>query len=744
MRGKKRQKKERTTLYSKKKINRTKKDHTEEESTSHSLHYEFLILALIALFVFLLYSNTLNYPFHFDDRETIIENPSIHLTEISWKQISNIYNNYHGHRYIPLASLAFNYYLNKQNTFGYHLFNVIVHIINGIFIFYFVKMTLLLISRNTPNSEIPYLKFHSLFYIPLFSSLLWLVHPLQTNSVTYIVQRMNSLAAMFYILSMLSYIKGRMFQIRTPDSPKPKTGGEKSWAYKPFLYFVACTIAGFLSAACKENSVTLPFFIILYEFYFFQNLKSSWLKKFIGLAFVIVIFSAILVQIFIGLTIIKWYFNIYYEGFSFTMLQRALTEFRVVIYYITLFFFPHPNRMNFDYDFPLSHSLMDPITTLLSLCAIISLISVSLVYAKKERLLSFGILWFFGNLAIESSIIPLDIIFEHRTYLPSILFSVIFVAIVWRFNAPAFCKIILFSALIVLLSYWTFQRNLVWRNPVTLWHDCVQKSPKKDRPHANLGKSLEMAGRIDEAIIEYTKALAINPYHQFVLNNMGLAMYKKGDLDKAIHYYQKAILSDPDFAEAHNNLGVALVDQNKLEEGISHYKEAIRLKPDHPQAPGNLTKAVEGLQRIDEKITETQNKLKLEPKNIDHYYRLGVLHYLKGHFDDAAEYHRNALSIQPNYVKSLKGLSAIYCMKKEYDSAIAITRKMIELQPENPSGYYDIACIYSLQNKKKHAIKWLQKAIDKGFNKWEMIREDEDLINLRDMQSFKNIIQNQL
>ena len=170
------------------------------------------------------------------------------------------------------------------------------------------------------------------------------------------------------------------------------------------------------------------------------------------------------------------------------------------IHIITSFLvFPHPARLNLDHDIPVSHSLTEPVTTLLSLLFLCGLVLVALFTANRYRLVSFAILWFLGNLAIESSFIPLELFFEHRTYLPSVF---VFIAVTWllcralkdqRLVPAVVCPIVCLS------GFWTYQRNAVWRTELSLWQDCVNKSPQKERTHYNMGVALSSTGRIKEA-----------------------------------------------------------------------------------------------------------------------------------------------------------------------------------------------------------------------------------------------------
>jgi len=349
------------------------------------------------------YSNTFHVPFHFDDRPNIIDNPNVQIKVFSWEQIERLIKNTYKEsiRVFSYFTLALNYYFGGFNVFGYHLVNFFVHIASGIFLYWFLFLTFNLPSLREKYGLISY-------EVALFSSLIFISHPIQTQSVTYIVQRMASMAGMFYLLALVLYIKGRL------STGQPRV-----------LYFAGTAFSYLLGVFSKENVAILPLFIALYEFYFFQefDLSPKGKKILLGLVAGVLILGAF------GLIIWgKRYMNVIIEGYQyrlttsvpFTMSERVLTQFRVVLYYITLLIYPHPSRLNLDYDFPISRTVFDPPTTLISILIVAALLGYSFWTAKKRPMLSFCILWYFGNLVIESSIYPLEMVYEHRLYLPAV------------------------------------------------------------------------------------------------------------------------------------------------------------------------------------------------------------------------------------------------------------------------------------------------------------------------------------
>lgn len=370
--------------------------HSPKRPSKSFLHLVALVLIIGVAWVG--YANTFYVPFYFDDYPNILQNRSIHFTSFSLNQMGYLLGENYGKtiRLFSYFTFALNYYFGKFNVFGYHLTNLIIHIASGIFLYWFLILTFRLPSLKERYGSIS-------FSLALFTSLIFISHPIQTQSVTYIVQRMTSMAGMFYLLSMLLYLKGRL-----------------SRGKARYYYFGGLVLSYILGVFTKENVAILPFFIVLFEFYFFQNFDLS--RN--GRKMILFLGGGLLTLLAVGALLWgKRYIQVIIEGYqyrTFTMWERVLTQFQVVLYYLTLIIYPHPSRLNVDHDFSLSRTILDPPTTLISMLVIGGLIGYSIWRAKRRPVISFFILWYFGNLAIESSIFPLEIVFEHRLYLPSV------------------------------------------------------------------------------------------------------------------------------------------------------------------------------------------------------------------------------------------------------------------------------------------------------------------------------------
>jgi tetratricopeptide (TPR) repeat protein len=405
---------------------------------------------------------------------------------------------------------------------------------------------------------------------------------------------------------------------------------------KKVLFFLTSFISGLLAFGTKENTATLPAFILLYEWYFFQDLrvKISRTQLFwiiiTGFIFIFVLY------LFLGTTPLDRLTS-GYGGRPFTLSQRLLTEPRVVLHYMSLLFYPYPGRLNLDYDFPLSYSLVSPMITLLSISMIIGMLGIAFYTAKKNRLYSFCILWFLGNLVIESSTIPLEIIFEHRTYLPSMLAILLFVMLFHQITKKKAALLACLVSVTLLFSYWTYSRNKVWQDEVTLWVDCQKKSPGKARVNLNLGVAYLNEDKPDEAIPVLHKALQL--YEQeiklqqnvsarlapYYFRTLGEAYKKKGEYQEAIFYLNRALKKsffDGNDVRTYYFLGLCYAEMLRAQEAVYHFSKALQLARDYDidvgvQAiVGNIREFSERAKRLlkaqEERKTLLRNKIKTD------------------------------------------------------------------------------------------------------------------------------------
>jgi hypothetical protein len=363
--------------------------------------FNLIAFALITVMVLTAYSNTFTASFHFDDDAAISENYAIkHVT------VENILSCLNSNRPIVNLSLMLNYSLNGMNVVGWHVFNIGVHIANSFLVF-----LLLLRTLNLPSLSARYAEKSR--RMALFGALLFAVHPIQTEAVTYIISRSELLATFFYLATFLFFIEG----LRT----------------NKFRYYVFAFFTSALSMGSKEWAVTLPAMLFLYDFVFVANgsLKDA-LGRWKAYLLLILPWGLILKSVMPSMTgsaggSVSAGFGMSGQK-GITPVTYLLTSFNVMWTYIRLMLLPI--NQNLDYDYPLARTLFE-LPTLLSFLGHVAVVGAALwLYLKRKSLLvPFGVAWFYIGLSPVQSFVPiLDIIFEHRMYMPSIGFILVFLA----------------------------------------------------------------------------------------------------------------------------------------------------------------------------------------------------------------------------------------------------------------------------------------------------------------------------
>ena len=594
---------------------------------------ETLLLLAAAVVVIFIYMGSLSGPFVFDDGPNITENRHIRLTRLSPEGIYDAaFKSPIAQRPVANASFALNYFFNGYNVVGYRFVNILIHIINGCLVYFLARFTL-----RTPALRIYREQAGA---IACGAAILWLVHPLHTQSVAYIVQRMTSLTTLFYLLALVCYSDARLSTTTT----------------RKHVLLALCAVSGLLALGTKEIAATLPVFIFLYEWFFFQELKQDWLRRRLpALAGVCAAFGVI-VLIFTGFENPVERILAPYAGSSLTAWHRVMTQFRVVVFYLSLLFWPAPSRLNLDHDIATSLALFDPATTLFSLLFLAGLFATAVLTARREPLASYAILWFLGNLVIESSVIRLELIFEHRTYLPSVFPAMVLVSLVFRFLKQKWAALALLAALAAGGAFWTWQRSLVWADEVALWRDCMEKSPLKPRPYNNLGSALSKIGRFEEAAPYLARAVELKPDYDDARYNLGYVLVRLGLVDAGIRELLEAIRLAPGNYMAHNNLGIAYLIQEDYPDGVRHLQEALRLNPDFEAAYNNLGVALKKQGDFAGAARQFSEAIRVNPNYAEAWNNLGVSLKEQGELKEARDSFRRALRINPNYAAARRNL----------------------------------------------------------------------------------------
>lgn len=599
------------------------------EATSKNtplLENQLLHILIISAIALCAYSNTFHVPFLFDDEGSIQLNAYVH-------GLRNFFGggyNFLPNRVVGYFTFALNYQLGELNVVGYHIVNILIHIGSSLLVY-----SLMLVTSLTPAFKNSFSQ-RQINIFALTVALLFVSHPIQTQAVTYIVQRIASLATLLYLAALVCYIKWR---ISRNESTSLLKGCATSW-------YILSLIITVLAMKTKEISFTLPLIILLYECSFFGRPRRKLLIQmtplFLTLAIIpYTVFVSVNPTITLGGSILSDVNAPAYSIVRITRWEYFLTQFNVILTYLRLMFLPI--HQNLDYDYPISHSLSEPRVMLSALIiAVILALAVYLFMLSKPlhqqhanarhhqmyRLASFGILWFFITLSVESSIIVIrDVIFEHRLYLPSFGFFVAITAfaalaiIRFQYSVKKIHNAVLplVITIILALSAATYSRNSVWGNWFSIWNDTVTKSPNKPRPHNILGIGYYYDSKFDEALREFQEAVRLKPDFIEAYYNIGLIYKARNQYLEAIRIYQMSLslsaFNAEHFAGIYNEIGMCYAEIGELEHSATAFAAAVKYNPDSAEFRNNYAFALSTKGNLNDALREYQAALSLDPGN---------------------------------------------------------------------------------------------------------------------------------
>lgn len=709
------------------------KIHTEAKAAA-TLPRPWLVLGVLLGLTLVAYWNSFDAPLVFDDLATIQQNAGVRFGEFDWNPLSG--------RTVLYLLFTANYIWAGQNVWSYHLINFVFHFLNGVLIFFIAGRIFQRVGMAAMKAAV---------YAALAAAL-FLVHPIQTEAVTYISSRSELLSTFFYLIGLFLFVV----------SPEKKLGFSFSWVF---------AVLFLLGIGSKETVITLPATLLLYDFLFLaegrlRNVFSRW---------------RFYITFVVGGMAVIYYFltgplrNSIGGGASGNLSSTAyfLTQLRVVVRYIQLLFLPV--GLNLDYDFRPSAGLEPAvIASFLFLCGIVVL---GWFLRRRAPVFTFSIFWFFITLSPTSSIVPiLDVIFEHRLYLPlagvclsfPLLVEMVHTRVRTRMalpGSPVFCS----GLLLIGLAVGTISRNQIWRDEVRLFTDVVSKSPHKERPYnalswayfkrndyantvATLQKALEMipdkyidfsetlanvylkAGKYDEAVDLFTETTRRFEGQRAALayNNLGNAyMYKWNALQSqasqmspdafaaatesvlapAAEAFSKGLEILPDLAPALDAFINVTYGRGKVAEIEAKAVEALKYKEDFNNLyvvgksaflAGDWIRANEYFERAE--------KLRTEVKILyfNHGYALAAL----GHDDQAIENYLRAIRIDPIFYEAHNNLGLIYMRKSEYAKARENFEEVLRFEPKHFSANLNLAKIHKSQGRTAIARSYLQSALE--------------------------------
>ena len=585
----------------------------------------FNIFVVIAGIIFLIYANGLNTPFQSDDERHIYGTPQIASVD-HYTNLSNI-----GYRHINGLSFALSYQWGQENPFGYHLLNILIHICATFLVFIITRLT---IAKGTPWGEDAALK------IALITTLLFGLHPIQTETVTYISGRPGGLAGFFYFFSLLLFILGSLKDCRAPRS---------------ILYLLS--LAGFfLAVLSKESAITLPVIIIIYDLCFIKG--PDWSSFRSRLVFYLSYPALAGAAFFFS----PHAFNTIEGFFHKINFPIGLVQLDLLKYPLKLFLFPI--NLNFEYDFLTQVSW----PSLLASIAII-LLCVFMAFKKfyiKSSVLTFCVLWFPLTIAPTNSFMLRTHLFSERNmYIPSfglcLFLAVILFLIGFKNRTPkAIWGTVLILFICTTFSALIVKRNQAYASPSSLWADTFKKSPNK----LSVGKALSIHYLMEEdyanAVKPLKALLKINPRLFDVHQNLGIAYKSLGNFSEAEKHFKESIRIQPmdpashfNLASLYGNLGKFIQATEEYEQADTLYKTTGKYHPapfysDKARAHNQAGIQLGQSQKFEEALIQFEKSVQQNPKLLSARFNLAkLLLEFENDSKKAATHLKSALALNP-------------------------------------------------------------------------------------------------
>ncbi len=583
---------------------------------------------IIAVAGILAYGNALTTPFVFDDEPSILGNPSLHGFISAWSPPVNGGITVAGR---PLLNLSFaiNSAISGTNPWSYHVLNLLIHLAAAMTLGGIVRRTLSggpRAAAATLDSGLPTAVRAHANEIALLAALLWAVHPLQTESVTYVVQRAESLMGLLFLLTLWCFIRAC------------EPGAAPGWR----IGAVAASLAGM---ATKEVMVVAPLITLLYDRTFVAgSFRGAWRER-RGLHLALAATWLLLVALVLGTG---------GRGGTFDLSDpRAwwrydLTQFVAVVRYLRLAIWPNP--LVIDYG---TFWINQPVAVAPHALVVISLLAATLVALVRWPALGFLGAWFFLGLA-PSTLPPgtIQMIVEHRMYLPLAALTVGGTVALYASEggrARAFAGVALLALMLT-----TVQRNRDYATAIGLFEQTVAQRPHNARAMALLADYDRRAGRLPQARAWLERSFALEPGAPEVLNNLGTVRQELGDYAGAVNCFEQALARDPSDATRMSNLGNALVLAGRVDQGIAQLEAALRIAPELTLTRMNLAQVhaqrardLQARGQSTDAIGEWESAVKLQPGDAALRNSLGTALGRAGRVRDALGQFEEAVRLNP-------------------------------------------------------------------------------------------------
>ncbi len=629
--------------------------------------------AILAGVAIAAYARTFSVPFLYDDLPSIVDNPTIrHIRTAFWPPDGSTT----GGRPILNLSLAIDYGASGTSVWSYHAVNLAIHILAGLTLFGIVRRTL---SRRSPRTA------QSMAFC---AALLWILHPLQTESVTYVVQRAESLMGLFYLLTLYCFILG-----------SSKSGRTRR------LWFGLSITSCLLGMGTKEVMVSAPLIVFLYDRTFLAGgFAEAWRQRrgaYVGLA---------ATWVFLAILVLSTHDRGGTAGFGrgISSWSYALTQLRAIPQYLRLCFWPRP--LVFDYGIPLAPQSF----RLVPYAVLVVGFIVATVWAlARKPAIGFLGASFFAILAPSSSFVPVvtETIAEHRMYLPLAPVVVLVVLCVFRWLDRVALPTFIAVAAGLLCATW--ERNETYGSEERIWEDTATKQPGNDRAQNNLGNVLARdPARLHEAISHFEEALRLEPGYADAHYNLGIALSKiPGRSGDAIAHFEEALRLKPDYVEARNNLGNALNSLGRPAEAIDQFEEALRIDPNHAAAHYNLGNALSALGRTKDAATQYGEALLLEPGHVEAHYNLGNALRAMGRTKEAIAQYEETLRLKPDSIEAHFNLGNALASLGRTAESIGQFEEAIRLKPDYVDAHYNLGNILDGAGRTSEAITQFEESL---------------------------------
>ncbi len=641
------------------------------------------LCALITLSGLVAYGNSFSGAFVFDDLRTIFDNRAIRSLWPIGPLVADT------SRPVVLVSLAVNYFFGETNVFGYHLFNVSIHLLAGLVLFGLVRRTLMLVPRYAAERV-------ATDRLAFAAAVVWLVHPLGTESVTYIIQRSESMMGLFYLLCLYCVLRG--------------AGAARSWPW-----YVGAVAACWLGMGTKQVMFTAPLVVLLYDRIFLAESWKEIMRRRWAVYGAFVVAQGWLVTMTFAAAARTERASAGFSMEGVTPLEYLGSQAGVILFYLRLAVWPDPLCLDYWWQSPDTWAGI-----LLPGAVVTALVVASFVALRYCPRLGFVGLSFFLVLAPSSSIMPInDPAAEHRMYLP-LAALVVLLVLGWDRLSRRFVPALqarralgfaLLGIVVLSLTLRTIDRNRDYRDLKSTWTHVLEVAPQNARAQYNLGTVYGKENDFDNAIAHFEQALRLKSDFAEVYSNLGLVLEKQGRHAEAIARYEQALQLKPDFAEAHLNFGVVLERLQKVSEAVRHYLEALRIKPDYPEAHINLAVILGQQGDFAGSANRYEAAIRLRPDDADLHSNLGNMQIRLGKLDEAVTSFERALELRPDFADAHNNFAVALTSQEKFAEAAAHVQRGLEIKPDDVKALQNLAVIWIRQGDFARAVDPLEEAI---------------------------------